>query len=43
VLYNKPIAVGAAILGISKAKLADFWYGCINKISQSRTMYDRYR
>ena len=29
VLYNKPIAVGAAILGISKAKLADFWYGCI--------------
>ena len=29
VLYNKPIAVGAAILGISKAKLADFWYDCI--------------
>ena len=29
VTFNKPIAVGAAILGIAKASLADFWYGCI--------------
>ena len=31
VKYDKPIAVGAAILGISKEILADFWYGCIRE------------
>ena len=29
VKYDKPLAVGAAILGIGKVLLADFWYGCI--------------
>ena len=29
VKYNKPIGVGASILGMAKAALAEFWYGCI--------------